>query len=87
MRKTTRVVACAALTLIVSFATASPVAAFSVLDASNYASTWTGTTVGLNWFVRHYDIRFSANYTYNNNVSGATGAYTDVARIQAQFAW
>lgn len=63
------------------------VATFSVLDASNFASTWTSTTLGVNWFVRHYDIRFSANYTYHDNVSGATGAYAHVGRIQAQFAW
>lgn len=60
---------------------------FSMLDASNFASTWTQSTVGVNWFVRHYDIRFTANYTYNNNVSGATGAYENVGRLQAQFAW
>ena len=26
------------------------VASFSILDASNYASIWTGMTVGVNWF-------------------------------------
>jgi hypothetical protein len=25
---------------------------FSILDASNYASIWTGTTLGVNWFIR-----------------------------------
>ena len=28
------------------------VASFSILDAGNYASIWTGMTVGVNWFVR-----------------------------------
>ena len=34
-----------------------PTATFSVLDASNFASLWTQTTLGLNWFIHHYDIR------------------------------
>jgi len=52
-----------------------------------YASIWTGTTVGVNWFVRKYAIRFSANYSLNNNVNGVTDTYETVGRIQAQFAW
>ena len=63
------------------------VASFSILDASNYASVWTGTTVGVNWFVRKYAIRYSATYSLNNNVVGVTGLYENVARLQAQFAW
>ena len=63
------------------------VASFSILDASNYASVWTGTTFGVNWFVRKYAIRYSATYSLNNNVVGVTGLYENVARLQAQFAW
>jgi len=57
------------------------------LDASNYASIWTGMTVGVNWFVRKYAIRYAFTYTVNNNVVGVTGLYENVARLQAQFAW
>lgn len=64
-----------------------PTVTFSVLDASNYASVWTQTTFGINWFIRHYDIRVTANYSVNNNVSGVTGQWENVARIQSQFAW
>ena len=63
------------------------VASFSILDASNYASIWTGMTVGVNWFVRKYAIRYAFTYTVNNNVVGVTGLYENVARLQAQFAW
>jgi hypothetical protein len=63
------------------------IAALSLLDASNYASMGTSSTIGVNWFVRKYAIRYSATYTFNNNVSGVTGLYENVARIQAQFAW
>ena len=62
-------------------------ATFSVLDASNFSRTWTGTTLGVNWFIRHYDIRVTANYTFNNNASGVAGQWENVARIQTQFAW
>ena len=30
--------------------------------------------LGVTWFVRKYAIRYSATDTFNNNVSGATGA-------------
>ena len=63
------------------------VATFSVLDASNFASVWTSTTLGVNWFIHHSDIRVTANYTFNNNVSGMTGQWENVARLQTQFAW
>ena len=62
-------------------------ATFSMLDASNFASLWTQTTLGVNWFIHRYDVRMSANYSFNNNVSGITGTWENVARIQAQFAW
>jgi hypothetical protein len=41
----------------------------------------------MNWFIRHYDIRVTANVTINNNVSGITGQWENVGRIQTQFAW
>ena len=30
-------------------------------------------TVGVNWFVRKYAIRYAFTYTVNNNVVGVTG--------------
>ena len=62
-------------------------AMFSVLDASHFASVGTSTTLGVNWFIHHYNIRVTANYTLTNNVSGMTGLWENVARIQTQFAW
>lgn len=44
-------------------------------------------TVGVNWFVRKYAIRYAFTYTVNNNVVGVTGLYENVARLQAQLAW
>jgi phosphate-selective porin OprO/OprP len=64
-----------------------PTVTFSILDASNYASVWTQTTIGVNWFIHHYDIRVTANYAFNNNVSGVPGQWENAARIQTQFAW
>ena len=60
---------------------------FSVLDASNFASVGTQTTLGVNWFIHHYNIRVTANYTLNSNVNGITGQWENVARIQTQYAW
>ncbi|HLZ33563.1 MAG TPA: hypothetical protein VKP13_06075 [Nitrospira sp.] len=60
---------------------------FSVLDASNFSSVGTSRIIGVNWFIHQHHIRVTANYSINNNVSGVTGQWPNVVRIQTQFSW
>ena len=60
---------------------------YALLTASNFASDWNSYRAGLNWFVHEYAIRFSADVTFNVNAYGTSGAWENVGRLQAQFAW
>jgi hypothetical protein len=61
-------------------------AAWSLLSASNYGTPWNRAIVGLNGFVKGYNIRFSADYVREINLEG-TDQKGNVFRTQAQFAW
>jgi len=60
---------------------------YALLTASNFASDWDSYRVGLNYFVHEYTIRFSGDITFNANAYGTPGAWENVGRLQAQFAW
>jgi Phosphate-selective porin O and P len=60
---------------------------YALMSASNFASNMDSYRAGLNWFVHEYAIRFSADITFNTNAYGTTGAWENVGRLQAQFAW
>ena len=60
---------------------------YALLTASNFPSNWHSYRAGLNWFVHEYAIRFSADVTFNVNAYGTDGAWENVGRLQAQFAW
>lgn len=60
---------------------------YALLTASNFASDWNSYRAGLNWFVHEYAIRFSADVTFNVNAYGTPGAWENIGRLQAQFAW
>lgn len=60
---------------------------YAVMTANNFPSDWNSYRAGLNWFVHEYAIRFSADMTFNTNAYGTTGAWENVGRLQAQFAW
>jgi hypothetical protein len=61
-------------------------AGWSILRTSNYDSAWNQAIVGLNGFVKGYNIRFSADYRRQINVMG-TSQDGNVFRTQAQFVW
>jgi hypothetical protein len=60
---------------------------YALLTASNYTASWDSYRVGLNYFVHEYTIRFSGDITFNANAYGIPGAWENVGRLQAQFAW
>lgn len=60
---------------------------YALLTASNFPSNWNSYRAGLNWFVHEYAIRFSADVTFNVNAYGTDGAWENIGRLQAQFAW
>jgi hypothetical protein len=62
-------------------------ASYALMTASNFTTNWNSYRAGLNWFVHEYAIRFSADITFNVNAYGTSGAWENVGRLQAQFAW
>jgi hypothetical protein len=60
---------------------------YAMLTASNFASNMDSYRAGLNWFVHEYTVRFSADVTFNVNAYGTPGAWENIGRLQAQFAW
>jgi hypothetical protein len=63
------------------------VSAWSVVDATGFQRALTESKVGVNWFVMKYAIRFSATYTFVNNMDGVPGNNIGVTRADAQFVW
>jgi hypothetical protein len=63
------------------------VAAWSAVDATGFKRALTETTLGVNWYVKKYAVRFSANYSFVNNNEGTPGNNVGVARALAQFVW
>jgi hypothetical protein len=63
------------------------VSAWSMVEATGFARTLTQTTVGVNWFVKKYAVRFSATYSWLDNNNGIAGNNIGVARALAQFVW
>lgn len=64
-----------------------PVVAWSMIDASGFQRSLMQTTVGVNWFVKKYAIRFAADYSFVNNNNGVPGTNLGVTRAMAQFVW
>jgi hypothetical protein len=61
--------------------------AWSVIGATRFARALTETTVGVNWYVKKYAVRFAANYSWVNNNNGTPGNNLGVVRALAQFVW
>ena len=64
-----------------------PVVAWAMIDASGFQRALTQTSVGLNWYVKKYSIRFAADYSFVNNSNGIPGSNIGVTRALAQFVW
>jgi hypothetical protein len=63
------------------------VGSYALLTASNFPANWDSYRVGLNYLIHEYTIRFSADGTFNANAYGIPGAWENVGRLQARFAW
>ena len=60
---------------------------YAMMTATNFSANMDSYRVGLNYFVHEYTIRFSGDITFNTNAYGTPGAWENVGRLQAQFAW
>jgi hypothetical protein len=60
---------------------------YALLTASNFPSNWETYRVGLNYCVHEYTIRFSGDIGFSVNPYGTDGAWENIGRLQAQFAW
>jgi phosphate-selective porin OprO and OprP len=63
------------------------VGAWSIIQATGFEKDLSETTVGLNWFVKKYAVRFAANYSLVDNMNGVPGNDIGVTRLLSQFVW
>ena len=63
------------------------VGAWAVVDATGFQQGLNETTVGTNFYVKKYAIRFSGNYSFVNNMNGTPGNDIGVTRLISQFVW
>jgi hypothetical protein len=64
-----------------------PVAGWSMVEATGFRRPLLQTTVGVNWYVKKYAIRFAADYSFVNNNNGNPGSNIGVTRVLAQSVW
>jgi len=61
------------------------VAGYQSMDADNYETAWTRTSVGLNYYVKKHDIKYQLTYRMGENVDGENGVEEDELFVQAQY--
>ena len=61
------------------------VAGYENQDADGYATAWTRTSVGANYFVKKHDIKYQLTYRMGENVDGEAGSDLDEIFVQAQY--
>ncbi len=61
------------------------VAGYQVQDADNYATEWTRTSVGANYFIKKHDIKAQLTYRMGSDLSGVSGSDKDEIFIQTQY--
>lgn len=61
------------------------VAGYQVQDADNYATEWTRTSVGANWFFHKHDIKVQLSYRMGENVKGQQDNDEDELFLQTQY--
>ncbi len=61
------------------------VAGYQTQDADNYATNWTRTSVGANWFIQGNDIKVQLTYRIGENRNGVSGNDQDDIFLQTQF--
>ncbi len=61
------------------------VAGYSSQDADNYATEWTRTSLGVNYFIRKHDIKIQATWQLNEDKNGVTGSDVKEFFLQTQY--
>ncbi len=61
------------------------VAGYQVQDADSYATEWTRTSVGANYFIKKHDIKGQFTYRMGSDVGGVDGTEEDEIFVQAQY--
>ena len=61
------------------------VVGYQTQNASGYATNWTRTSVGLNWFINRNDIKVQFTYRMGENLYGAINNDENEVFLQAQF--
>lgn len=58
---------------------------YDAFDADGFATTWTGLTVGVNYFWNEHDVKVQALYRQDSDVAGVRGDDLDSIVVQWQF--
>ena len=58
---------------------------YQTQDADNYASTWTRTSVGANWFIEKHHIKVQLSYRMGENLKGVANSNEDELFLQTQY--
>jgi phosphate-selective porin len=61
------------------------VAGYQSQDADNYATAWTRTSVGANWFLQKQDIKVQLTYRVGENLQGVIDSNEDEIFLQTQY--
>ncbi len=61
------------------------VAGYQSQDADNYATEWTRTSIGANWYLHKHDIKLQTTYRMNSDRNGVKGSDEDELFVQAQY--
>jgi len=60
-------------------------AGWDQIDADNYDEPWQRTTLGLNWYLNHHDLKLQLNWRAGDNVFGHRDVTDDTFSAQMQF--
>ena len=60
-------------------------AGYQSQDADNYATSWSRTSLGANWFIQGNDIKVQLTYRIGENLDGVSGKDKDEIFLQTQF--
>ena len=61
------------------------VAGYQVQDSDNYATEWTRTSVGANYFIKKHDIKAQLTYRMGSDLGGVKDSDEDELFVQAQY--
>ena len=61
------------------------VAGYQSQDADGYATEWTRTSLGANYFIKKHDIKIQASWRMNEDVDGTSGNDLDEFFLQTQY--